>query len=288
MRHIGALVVLLAPLACGEPFSNDVFEDDARFIEAAPRMRVFRLSRGLGEDARFPLLAAEPAVLYTATRAALMDVDEHALSLLREIDDLVEAPPDYRAVDARAWSPPRGALDPLESRLSVTRQGATMSATLTRRRPGGAWRPLITAEAEDEATRGAFHLDLDAAAALGLGSTRGQVEVRFNREATRLRMALSFSDYQPRPEASPYDTYMIFEIDDEAGLLDYGFPDEDGGWIDLRARWLNTGAGRAQAALRGEVELIWEACWDASFQEVYAASGGVEGGGASACAIEAL
>jgi hypothetical protein len=296
-----ALSVLTA--ACGEEFSNTTFDEDARFLAAAPRTQTLRLEGPAPSQAaqdgvaqvQMALSLEDTAELYRFTRSTTLQLNRGVFALLRDVDHLVEVPPSERSEGRRQWGPFTHPLDPLESRFVMVRDGEGFAYALERR-PNGSerdWGAVVAGRFDPDGSdgdgTGSLTFDLDMSSGLTGQPGRGLVEVQFERRGLERSVTMQFHDYAPGGGEQSYDAVYFYRRDVAGGEFEYAFVDEQGQLIEVRSRWRQDGAGRADARVHAEREFLVSECWGTDFGSAWRIiEPGLftETGDADACAFE--
>ncbi len=269
------LALSLGLAGCGDDFSNRLFEDDARFLAAAPAAQTLRIGGPVqGEGfAATALIVEEPAELYVLTRQVTLSLNGLAFGLLHAVDRLVEQVPTTRTADGRTWTLPPHPLDPLDTTFEMQRAGGRYTYALRQGRRDRDAAPLTVLSghfeprADGAAGTGQLTFDLDAARRLGASWGEGLVQVDYTLGDGRTELAIRLEGVRFADQPVPVDTTYRFERGpDGAGTFDFAFPLEEDGWVIMRSRWDATGAGRADALRprEGGDRRISE-CWDRQF-----------------------
>jgi hypothetical protein len=284
------LTLPLLLLACGEPFSNATFEADLDYLQAAPTAAQIRLG-GPSADLSGVFIVTEPAEFYVYTRQAMLSLNGTAFRLLRDVDRLLESAPTTRGADHRIWLPEAHPLDPLEHQFEMRRTEDGFDYVLSQRPHGAQSAHLptlfghVVPSLDGGPTTGHLTLDFDASARVTGTPTAGQLHVAytFDGGTTHLELVFDGFDYG----AGPLDAVYRFErTPDGAGWFDYGAPTEDLDWVDVRARWTPTGAGRVDLrAIDGETSAHLSECWGTDFGSAWTKFGIQETGDRDACAF---
>jgi len=112
---------------------------------------------------------------------------------------------------------------------------------------------------------GSLTFDLDASAQLSRTPARGLVVVDYELAPGRAELALRLVGFSEEPGEAPKDAAFDYRRSPEGGLFEFGFPSEEGGWVEVRSRWRPDGAGRADGRVLGEETLLFSECWDERF-----------------------
>ncbi len=299
MRRRSCLIALIAAAlaltACGDEFSNAVFDDDARFVAAAPSRTQLRIGLG-GVASGLPVALVDVSALaesYVTTRRVALDLNAVAFGILRDVDALVATPPAERARGRRVWLPPTSGLDPVTSRFEVSEDGAGgYTYTLGQRRRGdddGAWQTVLQGAFSPDAGGGAglLVLDLSAAASPLTGGQRGRIHAGYVIDGAAATVDMAFEGVVLGKGEAPSDAEFFYARDAAgAGTFDFETVDDELGPVALRSRWIATGAGRTDGRIAGVAgAALASECWGEDFTRVYAASAAGSVGDVSACAF---
>ncbi|MCB9525807.1 MAG: hypothetical protein H6702_20890 [Myxococcales bacterium] len=295
------ILVLWLPLAlpgCGDEFSNAAFEEDARYLAAAPSAQVLRIGgpAAASATAATGLIVAEPAELYVLTRQISLALNGLAFGLVHAVDRVVEQPPTERTPRGRAWAPAPHPLDPQVSRFAMTREGDGYTYALTQAPRGDLGAPVTVLDGQFTPAGGGagpgegageLRVDLDAARAVGQGWGQGDLTVTYTVRDHQVSLALSFRQADLGLGPMPEDAiYRFRRAPDGAGVFDFAFYDEAGQLARLRSRWDATGAGRADAVIiQNGRPLAVSECWDTTFARVYGRAGLFREGDEATCAF---
>ena len=232
------------------------------------------------------------ATFYQITRKTSVDLNLGAAAVLALVHTIVEYPVTSVDGDTYIWGPWTEALNPSEYRLTVSESApGEFSWSLEGRRKadgaGAAYRAVVAGLAIPNQPlhgQGTFTMDFDVAEALDPAGNDGQgrISIDYDLESTPKSVTM---DYE-RPETPPGGVatnvsfhYEYREAADGAGDFVYtlhGDLDDNGSaWetIDIRSRWLSSGAGRSDVTVQGgdlqSQVLVGVECWDTSFGRVY-------------------
>ena len=278
-------------VACGEPFTNAIFEEDVAFLAAIPHTYELRISGPASDSTGGTVsqaLATERSELYELTRRTALGIDHGVLRLLRDIDRIVDAPPTERDADRRVWGPFRHPLDPVESRFVMDRgAGDRFVYRLEQRVAEGGelkaddepYTAVISGDYESTGSvrhgTGTLTFDFDASARLTGGATQGRVEVDYEQRAEELSLTVRLFGFVDQAGAEPIDAaYAFVRSVDGVGDFEFAFVGESGERIEIRSRWRPTGTGRADGRVvwvngPQTVTLVVTECWDELFVPTY-------------------
>jgi hypothetical protein len=239
----------------------------------------------LPANANDALALGELAEWYVATRGVTLTFNGGSAWVLGLIHAIVQYPVTTVDGDTYTWGPWTGALDPAEYKLDVKDVGdGTYEYVLSGRSkttPGAGFEKIIDGFADPTAGHlkgnGEFTIDFDAgkrANPIDPGDARGLVGVTYDLTARHLDLTIKSTDDNGAPvnafyaydEAADGSGDMVFDILGDAG----GTPANE--QVTLRSRWLQTGAGRADARLTGGdvgTGAIASECWDTAFRRVF-------------------
>ncbi len=276
---------------CGESFSNEVFEEDTRFLEAVPRRALLAIGAPIQMEGTPNALTAAPAELYVSTYKTALGVDRSVFDHLRGIEALVASPPELRTPTQRIWGPFVHPLDPLEYRFVMTQEGEAFAYAYELRLAGAEadYVPWISGVFEGEERRGEITFHFDDTAALTGAPTRGEAHATYAVDAEGgVELTLELRDFAEAEE--PRKEVRVAYTRTPSGFGDFEFAarDEQGTPVELRSRWGPEGAGRADVLLRSTPEVVVSECWDETFVQVWRSLPEVGEEGACAFADEAL
>ncbi len=281
--HPALLGVLAASMltGCGEEFSNDLFLEDLAFATAVPTAQALEVRGGSVDTVVSPLsrTIGETSEMYTHTREMSLLIDRRILWHLRDLERVVQSSPDLREPDRRVWGPNRHPLDPMESRLVVTRsQGLyTYAYELRRARSDDQWTQFISGWYEPESDgspggSGAITFELDALAMAKGQPGEGLAHFDYLFTGAGSRVWFSTRGLVDQEGGVQADVDAYYERGDSQGMLQWTSSQEEGEQIEVVSRWLPTGAGRSDLQWRptptGSATYVTE-CWDPSFALIY-------------------
>ena len=255
-------------------------EDLARAIPTGDQVAI-----NLPANANDALALGQLAEWYVATRGVTLTFNGGSAWVLGLIHAIVQYPVTSVDGDMYTWGPWSSALDPAEYKLDVKDVGdGTYEYVLSGRSKttaGAGFEKIIDGFADPRPGHlkgnGEFTVDFDAgkrANPIDPGDARGIVGVTYDMTARHLDLTIKSTDDNGAPvmafyaydEAADGSGDMVFDVEGDAG----GTPANE--QITLRSRWLQTGAGRADARLTGGdvgTGAIASECWDTGFRRVF-------------------
>lgn len=272
-----ALTLGLGAVACldgGEPTAPL----STSFAEVLPSPEDVALS--VPADANpSALMLGETAKFYIETRHITRGVNGTVYAILSVLQDLVRLPPSEVGPDHAIWGPFTPALEPTTFMLTVHREGQSETefeyvyALLVRPRTSTSPDDFVAViqgganprSSDDLTGQGAFVLDWTTYAQLNpLAEFEGHMWVGYEHRRLQWRsVEMAFEGMRERrdPQAEPTDVlYRYLENADTSGEFQFAFsenihdPSEDRPEkeiIQIRSRWDETGAGRADARVTG-------------------------------------
>ncbi|HEY5935881.1 MAG TPA: hypothetical protein VIU61_14630 [Kofleriaceae bacterium] len=255
-------------------------EDLARAIPTGDQVAI-----NLPANANDSLALGQLAEWYVATRGVTLTFNGGSAWVLGLIHAIVQYPVTTVDGDTYTWGPWSSALDPAEYKLDVKDVGdGTYEYVLSGRSKttaGAGFEKIIDGFADPRPGHlkgnGEFTVDFDAgkrANPIDPGDARGIVGVTYDLTARHLDLTIRSTDDNGAPvmafyaydEAADGSGDMVFDVEGDAG----GTAANE--QITLRSRWLQTGAGRADARLTGGdvgTGAIASECWDTGFRRVF-------------------
>lgn len=242
-------------------------------------------------------VVGELAEWYVATRDVTRGLNGGTAAVLVLVHTIVQFPPTSVDGDVYTWGPHHDALDPAEWRLIVHQlaDGSYDWQLDGRNRTDGVEFETIVDGNAVEGGTGRFDLDFDVSERVNPRENdgRGQLGAVYDIPNRTLDLAVdSIDDRDGTPTAIHYD-YRYAEATDGGGdmvFAIFGDTDDVGPEpeeVTLRSRWQASGAGRADARVRGGDtggEVTASECWDTRFLRVfYGDSLAQTEGDASAC-----
>ena len=269
-------MILLLPLlvGCGDPVSNQIFEEDADFYAALPaesRQTVAFSDDTTDEEARG---LGERADLVDLSVLVAADENAFIFTLLGVVDTVRTLPPAARTEDTRRWGPYSGDCG-VDYGLLIARTSGVYD-----------WSVSGHAAGEDEAIvlygthyagttvaggDGRFVWDHSRWAAWCGDTATGLMTVDYdNREGVDLIVNLddwSTDGSVPRAWTYSYartDDAGDFQFRTETDLADDG--SDDVATVTVRDRWIPGDSGRSDATVTGggfgDATWRWSQCWD--------------------------
>ena len=264
-------------LACAEPLSNDIFYEDAAFLEALPHSEDFALAYP-GE----PVVGPETATYLGVTLEAL-DGFRLWMGLLGTATDTVRAvPPSTRDEDFRIWGP--GVWDSFPGSFLRLEMSRTSTHELyvygfqASESSQGSWSEFLTGTwaPEGESPRGRIDWSQDdLSEAIGVSGS-GELDLEFDVDSElgvsaslytrRLRLSAAASPDTARHELQidpeGLGRYLVeVRMDVNAGALQPVLDD-----VSIETLWNAEGYGRSAATVEGGDYpypgiVLWQ-CWD--------------------------
>lgn len=295
---LGALAL---SAACGGNYSNE----DVDFQLALPE------SDDLTVKLPQALVVAGAAEYYLATREVVVRANAFVIAVTRLVDTIRAFPPSERQGNLRSWGPFPHERDPsFELRLVVTRDDQNSAALvfdyrIEFRRVGASslgWKPLIVGEfTPTGGTRlgsGAIHLVLVEARGQGYPvadfNELEDLQIDYQRRVAPFTTTMKLRNVAGA--MNPGATYTYAEDVDRAGEMTFVLQVRDTPLVpavELRTRWLATGAGRGDArvpeGLPAVTSLRGIDCWGPDTRPTYVRRDWErrEEGNVSTCALPA-
>jgi hypothetical protein len=237
-------------------------------------------ARVLGETAKF----------YAITRSVSVDLNRGAAGILLLVRTIVAYPVTSTEGDVYIWGPWTEALNPSEHRLTVQQNDAgayAWSLEGRRKNSSDAFEAVVAGLAEPGDLpfkgKGEFTMDFDVAERLDPAGNdaSGQLSVAYDLTESPRMVVMDYLRPETPPGGVAENVTLHYEYREggEGGDFVYqlhGDLDDDGSaWedLDIRSRWLASGAGRSDVHIQGgdlaPAELTGSECWDASFARVY-------------------
>lgn len=278
MRAHALLLLSLVP-ACGGEFTNDLFDEDARFLDAVPRTTELSLSAPAAEEdgtgTAQSALGPERATLYLITRRVTLDLDAHVVHRLRDVARLVAGPPTVREPARREWGPLSHPLDPLEARfvMEETARGEFDYALDKRAKGAADWTATITGSFDAvggaRQGRGSLAVDLDAEAGLTAAPARGLATLDYELGDGEAHIGLRLERFAREPGEPRVDATYDYHRHPAGGELGFAYEEAGGEQVEARSRWQADGAGRADGIWHARVDVAFSECWDAAFLRTF-------------------
>ena len=223
---------------------------------------------------------------YVATHDVTRTFNGSTAWVLDLIHKIVATPATSINGDTYTWGPGSQALDPAEYKLEVKALAdGTYSYQLSGRsktQANAQFQVVIDGTADPRAGEakgsGEFLIDFDAGKRvnpLDSGDAKGSVDVRYDLTKRHLDLTLMSTDAQGQPALADYS---YNETGDGGGDMTFDVSGNAGGTalletVTLRSRWINTGAGRADARIAGgdlgTIQVTASECWDGGFKRVF-------------------
>ncbi len=239
-------------------------------------------ARALGEQARF----------YSITRGVSVDLNLSAAAVLIMVRTIVAFPVTSVEGDTYIWGPWTDALNPSEYRLSVSESAAGEYhwSLEGRRKADGvsaAYESVVAGLAipgRPLQGQGTFTMDFDVAERLDPAGNSGQgrISIDYDLEASPRSIVMDYERTETPPGGVAADVTFHYEYREAAdGGGDFVFAvhgdldDNGSAWedLDIRSRWLASGAGRSDVKVAGgdlkASVLTGVECWDTSFGRVF-------------------
>ena len=286
-RAAARAALALCGVACGGTLSNQIFADDAAFLDALPSRDVFQIAY---TEAGAPAVDEDDADLYVITTSAVQIADRYLLELTGITDALHAIPPAERAQDLRRWGP---------YEWSDGARGQYIQVEMVRSPAGGSYSTTFSI---DDTASGPFTSFFSGVHYVGdtvadgtgwaewdLGDSlqgEGQIYLEYDlREGLSVLVDLDgvlLASESGEPASGTW-TYApaagggAFEYITSLELFGGDLQER----LELRSRWLADGSGRADARgvggdlqdaqialesgliIRGEATLYLTQCWDA-------------------------
>ncbi|HEV7557633.1 MAG TPA: hypothetical protein VGO00_19345 [Kofleriaceae bacterium] len=226
---------------------------------------------------------------YVATRDVTRTFNGGSAWVLILIHSIVENPVTSVSGNVYTWGPGSGALDPADYKLDVTANAdGTYDYVFSGRsktQANAQFEAIITGHADprngDLQGNGNFLLDFDASRRVNpidSGDGVGTVMVDYDLSKRHLELGIDTTDANTHQPVSA--TYEYDQAADGGGDMTFSITGDAGGGpalenVVLRSRWLNTGAGRADARLSGGdlaaagIQVIASECWNTMFGRVF-------------------
>lgn len=246
---------------------------------------------------------------YLMTRQVTDGVNGLIGGVLGTVDQITELPPSWSNDEAATavWGPWSQPLDAVQTLLTVHHDldADTWTWAIVERPKASThdadWVPIVAGQVDAGATEvsssGFFAIDFDQAAALDPAQTAsGTFATEYSLFPDGAEATAGFQDYSDGNQTvNAY--YHYAQVPASVGQMDLAFPlDVNGNGTDeseyVRSRWVDTGAGRADAYVTGGDlgSLVANAteCWDTSFASVYYTDnfGGTTTGDPNACVYD--
>lgn len=227
------------------------------------------------------------AEFYVTTRDITRTFNGASAWVLILIHTIVQFPVTTVEDNKYTWGPFSDALDPAEYKLTVIDNGDnTYAYALAGRNKidGTAFEDVITGLADDNAGEGLgsglFKLDFEAGRRVNPidadADARGTVEVVYDLADKAQVMHINSTDDLGAPVEA---TYAYNEGDDGGGEMVFGIEGDMGGGPEAEAalihsRWLGTGEGRADVAMKGgntenPEGVLASECWNSTFKRSF-------------------
>jgi hypothetical protein len=223
---------------------------------------------------------------YVATRDVTRTFNGGSAWVLVLVHTIVQFPVTTVDGNKYTWGPWSDALDPAEYKLEVREIGdGTYEYQLLGRsktEPNAQFLVVIDGKADPRAGElkgsGQFLLDFDAGRRVNpidSDDARGQITATYDLAARHLDLDIDSTDDKGQPVNA---TYAYNETAEGGGDMLFNVAGNAGGStknedIVLRSRWLQTGAGRADARISGgdlaAPGVTASECWDTGFKRVF-------------------
>ena len=277
---------LLAAATCTLSLVACVKQDDGANIDRAiPTAQ--QVSIKLPDHAARTLDSLDaPAAWYVATRDVTRTLNGGSAWVLTLIHTIVQFPATTVDGNKYTWGPWTDALNPAEYKLEVTAIGdGTYSYQLSGRNKTQAnskFEVVIDGTADpragDDKGSGEFTVDFDASKRVNpidSGDAKGSIDVHYDLAVRHLDLTVMSTDANNQPALADY---AYNETADGGGDMTFDVSVNAGGTslletLTLRSRWLNTGAGRADARIAGgdlgTIQVTASECWGTTFSRVF-------------------
>ena len=281
-----AAIVLLGLAGCD---AGNYSNEDIDFQLAVPERQDIAV--------RLPAQALESndsAEHYRSTRATVRSLDGIADAFLSLIDHVRAYPPSERQIGRRVWGPFPLQENPLWlARLVIERVDTAQPLRFTysvefraRNDQNAPWAALITGEftpgPDARHGTGALHFTSTAARAAGYPLTKAgdptgglnpvdSLDLEYKTDAFPLRIKVTLVGF-------PGKETLVFEHTEEqdgAGSMTFKFPTQGNivSLLEIRSRWLGSGAGRADVQVLSGIPLVMGAkgtdCWGIDTRPTY-------------------
>jgi hypothetical protein len=228
----------------------------------------------------------DPATWYKATRDVTRTFNGSTAWVLILIHGIVETPATSVKGNVYTWGPGSQPLDPADYKLDVTANAdGTYDYVLSghsKTVANAQFEAVITGHADPRPGElqgnGNFLLDFDAGRRVNpidSGDAKGQVDATYDLAQRHLGLHIMTTDANNQPVEADY---AYNETVDHAGDMVFNVQADAGGGpaledVELRSRWLATGAGRADLKISGgdlgTASATASECWDTMFDRVY-------------------
>jgi len=228
------------------------------------------------------------AEFYVTTRGITQTFNGGTAWVLVLIHTIVQFPVTSVDGNVYTWGPGSDALDPADYRLDVTDNGddtyAWALSGRSKTEANAQFEVVIDGFADSSAGEhlgnGNFTIDFDAGKRVNPidadPSARGQVSVNYDLAAHHLDLHIMSTDDNGSPVVADY---AYDETADGGGSMLFGVTGDMGGGPAaeqalIHSRWLSTGDGRADAALKGgdtegPAGVLASECWDNQFKREF-------------------
>jgi hypothetical protein len=274
----------LSLVAC---VKQDDASDIARVLPTADQVSIKLKDNASAARVSQQDVIGQTAGWYVATRDVTRLFNGGSAWVLTLIHTIVKFPVTSTSGNRSTWGPWNdGPLSPAEYKLDVTAVGdGTYTYQLSGRsltQAGAQFEVVIDGKADpragDAKGSGEFLIDFEAGKRVNpidARNDKGSVAARYDLTARHLDLTIMSTDALGRPVDADY---AYNETAEGGGNMTFAINTNLGGGaaneqIALRSRWLNTGAGRADARLAGgdlgTLQATASECWDAGFRETY-------------------
>ncbi len=266
-------MVALLLAGCFGDFSNEIFNEDAKFYSALPSPESFRFEYPQPQGD----LSDDPATFYTITSQTMTTTNNFLAVLVTATGIVVAVPPSERGEDYRVWGP--GAWDEfpgsyLRLEMSRTTDGSLYNfgyqASST---SGGPWSEFASGTWHldpGSGTQGYLVFDYDLLSEVVGGENSGALTILWDaREEHILEV-----DADAQVGGQQRSFVSRIEEHEQGGRLDF----EDDQFeralqtASFVTRWDSTGAGRADGSVYGHEEkgdFDFVQCWQADGASLY-------------------
>jgi len=223
---------------------------------------------------------------YVATHDVTRTFNGSSAWVLELIHKIVSTPATSINGDTYTWGPGSKPLDPAEYKLEVKAlPDGTYSYQLSGRsktQANAQFEVVIDGTADprpgEAKGSGEFLIDFDAGKRVNpieSGDAKGSVDVHYDLAKRHLDLTIMSTDALGHPVSGDY---AYNEATDGGGDMTFDVSGNAGGTalletLTLRSRWLNTGAGRADARIAGgdlgTIQVTASECWDGGFKRVF-------------------
>ncbi|HEX2685017.1 MAG TPA: hypothetical protein VHN14_00285 [Kofleriaceae bacterium] len=223
---------------------------------------------------------------YVATRDVTRTFNGGSAWVLVLVHTIVQFPVTTVNGDTFTWGPWSQALDPAEYKLDVRAVGdGTYEYKLSGRSKTQAdakFEVVIDGTSDPRAGdlkgTGEFLIDFDAGKRVNpidSGDAKGSVDVKYDLAKQHLDLTIMSTDAAGKPVLADY---AYNQTADGGGDMVFDVSSNIGGsaaleTLTLRSRWLDTGAGRADARIGGgdlgALQATASECWDTMFKRVF-------------------